>query len=138
MCCENFWKRLVTFCLTFWLGVFASYFFVSKELLPENKRTATLIPEQKNCVFADENLKYQTLPLEELPSVIPNPSIITPKKEEPKIKIPKNKKQDEPDIQKIQKDNSKPKPQLYIPSKDLAEYQILLHKEKCYESNGRK
>ena len=142
MYCKSFWKKLLTFCLTFWFGVFTSYFFISKESLSENGKIAALISKQKQCVFADKNLKYQTLPLEEaIPFMLEEKEwelIIIPNEEEPKIKISKDKQLDTTDIQKNQKYNSEPKPQLYNPSKDEIQPQTLLHKENCYESDERK
>lgn len=132
MCCEAFWKKVVAFCLTFGLGVLVSGVLASKkeckakkELVIEiQKSENSLIPETKNCVPVDGNLKYERLTVEEKPN-------LEAKKTEDKKKSQKAEmeKQDNP---------AESKPQFYNPSKDSAEYKDLLHREKCYESDGRK
>lgn len=107
---EAFWKRLTAFCLTFGLGVFLSNNFTLKEKPSEN--ALQLAPKRENCVPADANLKY--LPLKEKSEV------------------------SEEELKRIEAEKSNAEPQLYIPERDKAEYKILLHKEKCYESDGRK
>ena len=164
MCCKSFWKRLITFCLAFGFGLFSSNTFVSTQTTFENKNVITnLNSTQKNCVSADESLKYQNLPFEEVTPFIPPEKefelIIIPNEEEAKIKISKDKK-DEPqlnilNIRKLQQakkrknkeavleispkiEKSSNKIIIYRPLEHTSQYQVLLHKENCYESNERK
>jgi hypothetical protein len=138
MCClsKAFWKGIVAFCLTFSLSVFVSSFFTlgqahssycsSKNNLsleiqtPEN----SAISETKNCVPVDGSLKYERLTTEEKPN-------LEAKKTEDKKKSLKAEKEK-------QNNPAQPKPQFYNPSKTDAEYKDLLHREKCFESDGRK
>ena len=115
MCGEAFWKRMTAFCLTFGLGFFISNYFILKEMpLEKAQNVMNLVPIRENCVPADEHLKY--LHLKEKTEI--------PKEELEKVEAEKN--------------NAVPKPQLYFPERDLTEYKTLLHKEKCYASDGRK
>lgn len=145
MCCEGFWKRIVTLCLTFWLGVFISDFFALKELpsidafdisqkkiVPRNIITdIDSVSGKKVCAPVDANLKYDDLSREA--ALIPVPNIKVnknnPQTSEKSVvtKLEKKRKQ----IEELEK-------QLYRLSENRFQYQILLHKENCYESNGRK
>jgi len=136
MCCKAFWKRVVAFCLTFWLGVLVSSVFTLRQehssycpsktnlsleiQTPENSS----IPETKTCVPVDGSLQYERLTAEEKPD-------LEAKKPEGKKKSLKaeKEKQDNP---------AQPKPQFYNPSKDSAEYKDLLHREKCFETQKQK
>ena len=125
MCCEAFWKRVVVFCLTFGLGVFVSNLFISKESAKENPKLLVISsPSENNCVPVDDSLRYERLTAEEKPNV-------EAKKQEDNKKSLKAEKEK-------QNNPAESKPQFYNPSKDSAGYKDLLHREKCYESDGRK
>ncbi|HMS41608.1 MAG TPA: hypothetical protein PKE69_15355 [Pyrinomonadaceae bacterium] len=112
MCGEAFWKRVTAFCLAFGLGSFVSNAFKSEEIrmqiVPD---FITSAPQKENCVPADRNLKYRRL--EEV------------------------SKEDLKNIE-AEKDKSETQPQLFIPERDLVEHKTLLHKENCFDSDGRK
>jgi hypothetical protein len=137
MKCDIFWKRIVTLCLTFWLGVFVQNFFALKELPQIDVISAAenenLLPGSKRikCIAADESLKYEYLIYlngeETLISV-------EEKEREMANLISKEKKVTPIKTQRNQKNDAEIKPQLYKPSEHQAEYRILLHKENCYES----
>ena len=134
MCGEAFWKRVVVFCLTFGLGVFIADSFKSNESPTKRiKITADAILKQQKCVPVDASLKYQNLAVKEE---------IAPPPVEENVNIDLNnqqiKKSISKDIAEKQKTVAEPKPQVYIPSQDPVEYQILLHKEKCFEADGPK
>ena len=138
MCGEAFWKRVVVFCVTFGLGVFVSGLFISNkectaEKLPPSVKPIVISapPENKNCVPVDENLKYERLTAEEknVPAVAEEDSKLKAKKPEDKKKSLKDEKE---------KQNNPAAPQFYNPSKDSAEYQYLLHKERCFEPQAQK
>ena len=139
MKCEIFWKRIVTLCLTFGLGVFVQSFFALKDL-PEVEvipaaeyETLVLNSKQINCISADESLKY-----EYLVNLNGEGLISVEEKEEETVDLrSKEKKVTSIKTQKNQK-SAEIKPQLYKPSEHQAEYRILVHKENCYELNGRK
>ena len=88
-----------------------------------------------NCVFVDEKLKYQTLTLnEEIYSaerIIKPNSLVVPKG----IKVEKKSEV----IETLPEMNEKiPRSENRLDLKKQEEYSTLLHKELCYESNGRK
>ena len=136
MCCgKAFWKGIVVFGLTFALGVFVSSFFtlrtattsncndLKKKFPAANQKTENnAAPESKKCVPLDGHLKYERLTAGEKPKAVA-------KKQRDKKKSLKNEKD---------KQNNPTGRQFYNPSNDSAELQVLLHKEKCYESDGRK
>lgn len=125
MCGEGSWKGVTVFCLAFWIGIFIANDFTARDF--EMRRAITPVSENvstpdKKCVPLDESLKYRNLTQE-------------PKKEAEKQPKAKNKsKEDKATLKK----SAESQPQYYVPSKDSAEYKNLLHKEKCYESDGRK
>lgn len=151
MRCDFFWKRIVTLCLTFWLGVFVSDLFVSKDLPPivvfdatseekvisgNKEPTRNLMSKKRICVPADVNLKYRFL------NGIEKSSAPAGKLKE-KTGENKNITQENNELRPIKSDKKQKiieelEKQLYKSSEDRALYQNLLHKEKCYESNGRK
>lgn len=127
MCSDNFWKRLVAFCLTFWLGVFISGLFVSKPTTAAETESKALV--EKNCVPADKNLKYHLLSEEAAKTQVKkNEKIET---ETPKNKEPRAVKGIQNSLDEIEK-------QLYRPSKDEFKNKNLLHKENCYEYSEQK
>jgi hypothetical protein len=136
---EYSWKRIITLCFTFWLGIFISGFFVensppikeaNNEFLMESAINAT--NETSKCFPSDEDLKFLLLKNSQEKS-----------KEKTKIKKRADntctKKEpctiDGEENQKITKDLEK---QLYRPSKNELKYQKLPYNEVCYESDGRK
>jgi len=131
MCGQVSWKRIVVFGLTFGLGVSVSGLFIVKELpeLPAPNIQQTLFSaspaENKNCVPHDSSLKYERLvakdKTEQLTSV-----------EKPNLDVKKDKQKLRQEKQAKQKPPAAP--QFYNPSKDSAEYQYLLHREKCFEA----
>lgn len=156
MCCgEAFWKRVVVFCLTFGLGVLVAGFFISAKL-PQTVKPVVVpaVEENKNCVPVDKNLKYETLPLKEpqIPAVDPlslpesegkiacekksgkcylmvdEETNKTDKKTEDKNKSSKNETK--------MPDNTAGR-QYYDSSKNPAEVQDLLHKERCFETQAQ-
>jgi hypothetical protein len=141
MKCDVFWKRIVTLCLTFWLGVFVQNFFALKELPQIDVIPATenenLLPGSKQiiCSAADKSLKYEYLIY-----LDGEETLISVEENEKKIAnlTSKEKKATPIKTQRNRKNNAEIKPQLYKPSEHQAEYRILLHKENCYELNGRK
>jgi hypothetical protein len=130
MCCgEAFWKRVVVFCFAFGLGVGVSGLFVSKESVKENNNPAPISapaenPAEKNCVPVDGNLKYERL------TVVEQTTLETKKQENKKKSVKEN-------LEK-QNNSAESKPQFYNPSKDSAEYKVLLHREKCFETQEQK
>ncbi len=133
MCCESFWKRVVVFCLAFGFGVLVSDAFFSKETSSESQKTVNIsVSIEKNCVPVDSSLKYENLAVKEKPDSAPLNE--TPKLEIKKDADKKSLKED----QAKQKPTAEPNGQFYVPSKDSAEYKILLHREKCFETDGRK
>ena len=74
---KNFWKRVVSFLLAFWLGLsivslFASdnlpsaevsnkYLLEEKNVSEKENKNIHLTLEKKNCASADVNLKYKFL-----------------------------------------------------------------------------
>jgi hypothetical protein len=133
MCCESFWKRITTFCLALGIGTFASDFRVLNES-PEFKKMKSSVTKEKNCVFADKDLKYETLPLKKEVYILPQVE------NKPELKlIPSEKKRlKKPEVETNQNNFAEPVPQLHIPSQSSAQYQTLLHKENCYEFDERK
>lgn len=140
MKCEIFWKRIVILCLTLGFGVFVQNFFSLKDL-PETPMISVM--ENKNfppdskqirCIVEDGNLKYEYLIY--LKDGEPLISIEEKEKETADL-LPGNKKVTPIKTQKVQKSDFDIKSQLIKPSENKAEFQILLHKENCYESNGR-
>jgi hypothetical protein len=133
MCRESFGKRITTFCLSLGIGTFVSDFGVWKES-PGLKKTKSSVTKEKNCVFADKNLKYERLPLEKEVYILPQVE------EKPELKlIPSEKKELKKSETEIKQNNfAEPVPQLHIPSQNSAEYQTLLHKENCFESDESK
>lgn len=114
-----FGKRVLAFGLTFGISIFILG-LVSIEPPSQNKvAKVNFDSEKKQCLPVDENLKYEKLPTREK-------SLFIPAEKEMKIQIEK-------------KDNIvEPKQKSLSSEKSIAEYQILLHKEKCNEFNGRK
>lgn len=133
MCCQSFWKRITIFCLALGIGILASN-FLSLQESPESKKMKNLPFKEKNCAYADKNLKYETLPLKK--KVYNAPQV----EEKPEIKlIPFEKeKLETPKIETKQNNFSESVPQLHIPLQSTAQYQTLLHKENCYESDEKK
>ncbi len=131
---ETFWKRVIVFCLTFGLGVFVSNAFISKELPSENQKSVNnSVSNEKNCVPVDTSLKYENLTgRDKTDSIAIN--------EIPKLEVKKTETDTKAlkENQVKQKNIAKPKNQLYNPSKDSAEYKILLHREQCFEVQGQK
>ena len=140
MKCEIFWKRIVTLCLTFWLGVFVQSFFALKDLpeievVPATENVSLLLnSKQIRCVSADETLRYEYLVNLNGEGLI---SVEEKEKETADLKS-KEKKVTPIKPQKNQKNDPEIKPQLYKPSEHQAEYRILLHKENCYKLNEQK
>lgn len=151
MKCDVFWKRIVTLCLTFWLGIFVQNFFalkdlpeievfdlsvIKEEIVPENKKNEiNLNSKQRHCEPADKNLKYQLLNDED----VLYPVAVAKERENGSH----NRKRTKPiEIEKKQERTGKPiqeiEKQLYELSKNQIQIQNLLHKENCYESDGRK
>ena len=128
MCRESFWKRITIFCLALGIGTIASDFWFSEEL-SESKKMKNSVSKERNCVFADKDLKYENLPLKEEIYILPQVG------EKPEIKpIPLEKEElKKSEIETNQNNFPESIPPLYIPSQSSAEYQILLHKENCYE-----
>lgn len=141
MKCELFWKRIVTLCLTFWLGVFVQNFFALKDLpeievIPAAENENLLLNSKRiKCVSADESLKYEYLIY-----LNGEETLISVEEKEKEITdaIQKEKKVTPIKTQRNQKSDAEIKPQLYKPSEYQAEYRFLLHKENCYESDERK
>jgi|SRR5215204_2577846 len=150
MCCgKGVWKRVVVFWLTFGLGVFVSGLFLKKVLSPtvcpiserqlsaENPKPAeNLIPETKNCVPVDGSLKYENLYVKKNGKyylLVKNPKTKVEKAErkDDKNKTPENEQE------KI-KAVAKSQPEIYNPAKDSSEYQCLLHREKCFETQEQR
>jgi hypothetical protein len=143
MCGKVVGKGIVVFSLAFSFGIAASEFFVPEQSSGINVTTnnQVLAPVlEKNCVPADKNLSYQNLPLRE-------PNIDFPEKAESsgplviksdeKKSVKKTAKSDETPAEK-QKLKKMTEPHQYIPQKDSAEYQTLLHKEQCFETQKQK
>ncbi len=125
MCCEIFWKKVVVFSLAFGISVFVSNAFTSSEIPTESiKTTINLAPQSKNCVPVDGNLKYERLTTAE------EQAKLATKKQEEKKKVLKNSQEKQNNFTQSQ--------QFYVPSKDSAEYKILLHREQCFEAQGQK
>ena len=132
MCCGfAFWKRLIAFGLTFWLGAMGASLLtfsaatsthcpaVKKELPAATQNFEyRAAPETKNCVPVDTNLKYERLTAEDQNKS--NPQNQTDQKKA--LKESKEK----------QKKSFKPEKPLFDSSEDSAEIKNLLHKEQCY------
>ena len=139
MCGKNFWKGVIVFCLAFGFGAFVPEFFISKDLPAQKNEPVVNSPStQSNCVPVDKNLKYETAPLykeEFLPVEKEKPTLDSRelvKKSESKKTIEKEK------TEEVKKEEKPAKSQPDMPSKDSAEYQILLYKEKCFEALEQK
>jgi hypothetical protein len=109
---DRFWKIIVTLCLTFWLGTFTAGLFVSTD----KPSKESVIAEKRNCVPVDKNLKYQLLG------------------ETVSVNEKQTEKQKTNELEKALERVEKKDEVLYRPDKDRFEYEILLHKEHCYES----
>lgn len=110
MCGEAFWKRITAFCLAFGLGFFVSKAFEAEKIKMQIVPDfITSAPQKENCVPADGNLKYHHL--EEV---------------------------SKEDLKKTEAEKTETEPSLFIPERDSVENKTLLHKEKCYDSDGRK
>lgn len=145
MCGETFWKRVVVFCLAFGLGVFVSSAFISKEIPAESlKTTSSSMPEnliapanagssEKNCVAVDSSLRYERL-ISKAPDRLSSMEVAPP----PKSPNPQTAKKFSKNDQEKQKDSAELKRQFYVPSEDSAEYQTLLHRERCFEAQRPK
>ena len=123
---DNFWKGVIVLCLTLLAGVFISDLFDS-----EKEKTKYIgINKELNCQPADSNLKYHLLSKSEAP-----PKTQAPSKKEPKtvIGVPVL-----PDLENFKRIGSNTKELLYRTDKDKFDSGTLLHKENCYEINGRK
>jgi hypothetical protein len=138
MCCgEAFWKRVVAFCLTFGLSVFVAGLFVSGKVSQTVKPVVVpSIEENKNCVPADKNLKFERLTTEDRNIPMDGKTEIPlDGKESLKTEKTKDKKRN------LKAETEKPKnsaePQLYDASKNPAEVKDLLHKEICFETQAR-
>lgn len=125
---DNFWKGVITFGLTFWLGFLAAENFGQKAPPKETKDTSAKLPVgQKNCVPADPQLKYHLLKNEkDAPVAAPV---------EKKATVTEKRADEKADLKKLRQNKSDV---LYIPERDAAEPQILLHKEKCFEKKEAK
>jgi hypothetical protein len=133
MCCAGFWKRIVTLCLTFWLGVFVSYLFAYKDLpviepvyvvwrndAPTEKMTeANLSSERENCEPVDKDLKY----------VYPGSNKKESENNVEKIKTPPRIRPETKAREELEKE--------FNPWKHGVQYDILLHRENCDESKWK-
>lgn len=135
---KSIWKGITIFSLALGIGTFTSDFYGVKEI-SENVSNEVRAVEKKNCKFADPNLKYQTLSLKnekysaELINKFGVLSVPADKAEEKKNEV----KESQNDLtEKIDKLNSELKNK--SDNKNKEEYSTLLHKELCYESDGRK
>ena len=133
MCCWNFWKGLIVFCVTFGLGVLVSSAFIPKECTapPVNPSLSMKPPaplENKNCVPVDTNLKYENLSDEK-----PEFSAEADKADlKPLVSEKKN------EVKKVEKRKPETKPQPPVAGKVPAEFQTLVHLEKCFEAPPQK
>lgn len=131
---QSLWKGITIFSFALGIGTFTGDYFKAKDN-PEKLQTV----QQKNCIFADKNLKYQTLSLkEEMHSVerIDKPNLIPVPKG---IKVEKQTEAEKSPIKKVGEiDTTLPKTNNNFDVKDKEQYSTLLHKELCYESDGRK
>ena len=109
---DRFWKIIVTLCLTFWLGTFTANLFVSSD----KPSKESVIAEKRNCVPVDKNLKYRLL----------GETVSGNEKQAEKQK----KDELEKALERVEKEDKV----LYRPDKDGVEYETLLYKEHCYES----
>ena len=112
---EIFWKRITMFCLAFGIGFFITNAFEPKEIsMQDALDILTSAPQKTKCIPADEKLKY--------------------------LRLNKKSEISSEDLKKIEaeKTESKTEPQLFIPERDSVEHKTLLHKEKCFDSDGRR
>lgn len=151
MCCENFWKRAVSFLLAFGLGLFLTGWFASdnqplaessyvslleEKIFSEKENLMLHSPsEKKNCVPTDELLKYKYLSDSENQTAVLNKlsllnkEIVEIEEIEAKSKSQKHKKVLRRMIEKIEK-------QMRLTHS--INHHNLLYLEKCFDSDGRK
>lgn len=141
---QSIWKGITIFSLALGIGTFTGDFFGVKEL-PENipVKVQTVenpiqnqTPEKRNCRFADPDLKYQTLPLKDekfSAELLSKPTVLDKSKEK-KRKVKESQKDIDKELEKQVSELRKKLNKAY----KTEEYSTLLHKELCYESDGRK
>ena len=117
---DNFWKGVIVLCLTLLTGVFVTDFFKLEKAKPKFAR----INKELNCQPADADLKYHKLESAEASS-----------RQEPKTITGGGMLSN---LEKFERLESDTKELLYRPKKDKFDPATLLHKENCYELNGRK
>ena len=117
---DNFWRGVIVLCLTLLAGVFVADFFESGK----EKQKFAVINKELNCQPADSNLKNYKLSKTEVPS-----------KQEPRAVTGGSVIPDHENLEGLE---SETKGLLFRPAKDKFDSVTLLHKENCYEINGRK
>ena len=152
MCCKSFWKRGVSFCLAFLLGLLSfnllsfeklssrriegKVSFEEKMPLEKVKSKPILTTERKNCFSDQPNFKYQYLRkerirntqlLEKQISEQPTTKLDLERQEEITKKIKDDLRKRFKEIEKSIKDAENPKSGIGN----------LLYLEYCYEFNGR-
>jgi hypothetical protein len=151
MCCENFWKRLVSFLLAFWLGVLISglfppdnssfeesaneSFFEEKNISEKENQKLNLPSEKKNCVPTDGRFKYNYLSGSgNQTEIIEKFFALNKKKLEIIEKETKSKsRQDKEVLQEMIEEIEKQMNSILSNNQHN-----LLYLEKCFDSNGRK
>lgn len=135
---QSLWKGITIFSLTLGIGTFSGDFYDVREI-SENVSNEVRTVEKKNCRFSDPNLKFQTLPLKNesyRAELLVKPKGLTA----PASKLNEQKSEAEEPENDLNKEFDKTHSESYnragIKSKE--EYLTLLHKELCYESDGRK